>query len=331
MVFDLSPLTINHLILLLVCFIASFTWIGSSRQRQKSIVYAGVPLIITSLIASSFVIEEPRQILGLAIAGLLIMLIGGLDERYELPPAVQFAGQILIILTLVLSGWTIPYVTNPFGSGVLFLNSTFTTVFLYAPLWTFAWLLLTINAVNWLDGLDGLASGVGIAGFAVLAAISLLPATQDAQTLALALLNLGVLGGFYVWNVAPAKAYLGTTGSWYLGIMLGLAALIGGGKIATTLLVLAVPIFDAALVIVTRLMMRQPPWQGDTKYHVHHRLQAAGLSGQTIAVALTVISLLLGLPAVLFHTSRKLWLLAIIVGLIAIGYAISIRRQHLVK
>ena len=331
MVFDLSPLTVNHLSLLLACFIASFIWIGRSRQRQKGVVYAGVPLVMSAIVASSFIIAEPRQILGLAIAGLFIMLIGGLDERYELPPVVQFAGQVLIILTLILSGWTIPYVTNPFGSGVLYLNSTFTTVFLYAPLWTFAWLLLTINAVNWLDGLDGLASGVGLAGFAVLAAISVLPATQDAQTLGLALLNVGVLGGFYVWNVAPAKAYLGTTGSWYLGMMLGLTALIGGGKIATTLLVLAVPIFDAALVIITRLTMRQPPWQGDTTYHVHHRLQSAGLSAQTIAVALTLVSLLLGLPAVLFHTSRKLWLLTIIVGLIGIGYAISIRRQHLVK
>src|SRR3989344_4003408 len=162
MVFDLSPLTVNHLILLLACFIASFTWIGSSRKRQKNVVYAGVPLVIISIVASSFIIEEPRQILGLAIAGLLIMFIGGLDERYELPPVVQFVGQILIILTLILSGWTIPYVPNPFGSGVLYLNSTFTTVFLYAPLWTFAWLLLTMNAVNWLDGFDVLVSWVGL-------------------------------------------------------------------------------------------------------------------------------------------------------------------------
>lgn len=308
MVFDLTLLTAWHFILLLITFAASFVWIWTLRPNGKKRLYAGIPIIAIGTVAAAFIVSEPALALGLLIAGLLIIFFGGLDERYKLPAYVQFIAQIFICVVVISAGWIIPYVTNLFGEGVLHLSMNTAHLLLYAPLWTLAWMLLMINAMNWLDGIDGLSSGIGLSAFAVLAAISLLPATQDNHTLSLAIVGLGIFGGFFLWNAPPAKIYLGTSGAWFLGLLLALTALIGGGKIATTLLVLAIPIIDTALVVVARLRRGQKPWIGDKKYHLHYRLARKGWPEPSITYALITASLLLGVLAVLGHTWLKLLL-----------------------
>lgn len=307
MMFDITPLTATHLILLVAVFTIVFFWIAWTRQRQKSTVLAGLPIVIVSVVASALVIPEPKLYLGLVIASLVVLFIGGLDERLKLRPISQLIAQLIIISIVIAAGWIIPFVTNPISSGVIHLSSS---LLLSAPLWTALWLLLMINSMNWLDGVDGLAGGVGVAAFIVLALISLLPATQDTATLSLAMIGLGVFTGFLLWNVRPAKAYLGTTGSWFLGLLLGLTAMIGGGKIATTMLVLAIPALDLLVVIISRLRQKQAPWQGDTNHHIHHRLLKRGLSPNTVVILLVGLSLAFGILAVLLHTWLKLVVIA---------------------
>lgn len=306
MLLDITPLTHIHLILLLVAFVISFSWTRFLIQRSKKIVYAGIPLVATATIASLIITNEPSLSLGLIIASLLIVFIGGLDEKYKLPAYVQLIAQIGIALVLIISGWVIPYVTNPFSDGVLYLSFNTSHLLIYAPLWTLVWIVLMINAINWLDGLDGLSGGVGLSAFFVLIVISLLPATQDSRTLSLALIGLGVFGGFFLWNLPPAKAYLGTSGAWFLGVMLALTALIGGGKIATTLLVLAIPVIDTLVVVIQRIRVGQKPWIGDRKHHVHYRLLSFGLSKSKTLYILIAMSLVLGVLAVVAHTWLKL-------------------------
>lgn len=222
---------------------------------------------------------------GLLTAAVIIAIVGALDEQYHLTPGQQLLGQFLAVAALVGAGWAIPYVTNPFGAGVLLLGSG-------AGLAALIWLLGLINAVNWLDGVDGLAGGVGLVTFGALAVISILPGTTDPITLRLALIGLGGMAVFLLWNWPPATVYLGTTGSWWLGAYIGLVAIIGRGKIITTLLVLAWPIIDVGLVIGQRLWAGQAPWRGDRR-HLHHRLLALGFSARHITILAMLVSAVL--------------------------------------
>jgi len=165
--------------------------------------------------------------------------------------------------------------------------------------------LLLINAMNWLDGVDGLASGVGVVALFTLAAVSLLPSTQDSMTLSLALVGAGATLGFLVWNWSPARVYLGTTGSWFIGLYIGMVAIVGGGKIVTTLLVLAIPVIDLGSVTVQRLLAGSAPWRGDTVRHLHHRLLAKGWSPQLISAAAMSLTAILGVIAIGWQTKYK--------------------------
>jgi UDP-N-acetylmuramyl pentapeptide phosphotransferase/UDP-N-acetylglucosamine-1-phosphate transferase len=221
----------------------------------------------------------------------------------------------------------ITHVSDPVGTGVFQLtgvNSLMTVVALTA---TVAWLILLMNAMNWIDGSDGLAGGVGFIALASLALISLLPQTQDPITFSLAVIGAGSIAGFLIWNAPPARVYLGTVGSWWLGLYIGLVAIIGGGKVATALLVLALPVIDASWVIVQRALARQSLWRGDTR-HLHHRLLAAGYSPRIVFSGALTLSGALGLAAVTLQTQHKLIALVIAGGMIVLGSIYLILRNH---
>lgn len=317
MLFDTSIINVWHGYLFLATFIAAFAWIGYLVRRQQApgaIVYAGIPLLAILLATGWLGITEPLLLVGYVVAALVIAFVGSIDERLQLTATQQFAAQLLIVAVLIATGWLIPYVTNPVGPGVIHLSSSLTsaTFFTFAPLWTALWILLVINAINWLDGVDGLAAGVGVAAFVVLAAVSLLPATQNRPTLILSLIGAGVFLGFLLWNVAPARAYLGTTGSWLLGFYLAIVAMQGGGKIATAALVLAVPLLDTGLVMWERVKRGRQPWQGDTTLHLHHRLLSRGYSSNTVVAIFVGMSAILGAVAVAAHTYVKILFLAVV-------------------
>lgn len=324
MLFDTSIVTVQHGYLFLATFIAAFAWVGYLVRRQQTpftIVYAGIPLLAILVVTGWLGINEPLLLVGYIIAALIIGFVGSLDERLQLTALQQLAAQLLIVAVLIATGWLIPYFTNPVGPGVIHLSSSLTgaTFLTFAPLWTAVWILLVMNAVNWLDGVDGLAAGVSVAAFLVLAGISLLPSTQDPSTLILSLIGAGTFLGFLLWNVAPARAYLGTTGSWLLGCYLAIVAMQGGGKIATAALVLAVPLLDTAVVIWERVKRGRKPWQGDTTSHLHHRLLSRGFSSNTIVAIFILISAVLGVIAVTAHTYIKLLFLALVAILLAIA------------
>lgn len=255
--------------------------------------YAGVMLIAISAIAASLVVESQSARLGLLAAALATTLAGTLDERRNLSPASQLLLQLAIAFIVVISGWQIHYVTHPAGEGILYLT--------WLPLWgsvsaavlliTIGWLVFIMNCINWLDGSDGLASSVAVVAFLALGAVSVLPASANSQSMALAAVGLGSSAAFLLWNWPPARVYLGTSGAWWLGLFLGLTA-IASGKIVTTMLVLAWPTLDAMVVVIRRLARRRAPWRGDVKNHLHHRLLAAGVRPAAIALFAAALSAL---------------------------------------
>lgn len=306
MPFDLTPLTVRQLFLFLFSFVTTFA--VASRWRffrvpKKKIYFAGlIPLGVITVVSLA-VLPSLALKLGLAVTAGMIAIIGRADERKPLTAPAQLFWHIVIALMLVMFGWGIPYVSNPVGEGVLYVGV------LSLPL-TIAWIVLTINAINWFDGLDGLASSVSVIAALTLAAISLLPATQDTTTLSMSLIGAGSLLGFLLLNASPARIYLGTVGSWFLGSYLAITAIIGGGKVATAALVLAIPLLDLLFVIVQRLLKRQRPWVGDTKHHLFHRLAAAGFSPRQIVLTISIATAVLGISAVTLQTVAKIWVLA---------------------
>lgn len=303
--FDLTPLSAPQLVFALVSFAGVFFIL--MRWRRK---YAGTVLALFIVLLSLFIFEDFVLRLGLGLATVLIFVVGRADETKPLSAGAQVFWQLVVAMILAISGWAIPYVSNPLGPGIWYLGAlAFPT--------TIIWIILMMNAMNWLDGLDGLASSVSFVAFLTLAGVSLLPATQDIMTLGLSLIAAGALLGFFLHNAPPARVYLGTTGSWFVGMFLALTALVGGGKVATATLVLALPVLDSGFVIIQRLMKRQRPWIGD-KNHLHHRLLTAGFSVWQIIFMATALTAALGVIAVSAQTIHKLWALAAVALFLAV-------------
>ncbi len=146
---------------------------------------------------------------------------------------------------------------------------------------TVFWLGWMANTINWSDGLDGLAAGVSLIAALMLAfhALRLDPPQTTIALLPLALA--GACAGFLIFNLPPARIFMGDSGAEFLGFMLGVCAIIGGAKLATVLLVLGVPILDVAWLIIARTISGKQPTRGG-RDHLHHRLLDSGLSQRQI-------------------------------------------------
>jgi UDP-GlcNAc:undecaprenyl-phosphate GlcNAc-1-phosphate transferase len=252
------------------------------------------------------------RLTGLLIGGVGAFLFGLIDDRFELSPAAQFAFQFLLSLVAVatllwLERFTVPLL------GYVELESYPWGAWVYVPL-TILWVMGMMNTVNWLDGLDGLAAGVGAILCLVLAVHMVRVGQPSVALLALALL--GALLGFLPHNVSPARVFLGSGGAFFLGYMLSGLGLIAGGRVATVLLVMGLPIVDVAWQIFDRLRHRRSPTQAD-RGHLHFRLLDMGLSQRAIVLLYWGFCALFGLLAL--TVSSPLYKL---VALVTIGVGV---------
>jgi len=269
-----------------------------------------------------------RHIIGL-IAGSLVLLMWGIaDDVWSLKPSQQFLGQALAAIIIIFSGIGIDYITNPFGAhgAVIQLNQITFNLFqlgdytasitLWSDLFTFVWLIGMMNVMNWFDGLDGLATGVSAISATMLLLLSL-AVGSPAGIIAMLVVLIGALIGFLPWNWYPAKIFMGTAGSTFLGFVLGVAAIISGGKIATALLVLGVPVLDALWVVFRRIMNGQSIFLADRK-HLHHRLVDAGLTVPKAVFVLYIISFIFGALALYKNNTNIKLQLAFVLSLVVI-------------
>lgn len=265
----------------------------------------------------------PRTRSGIALAMFPIIAIGLADLRKRLGPAPQFFAQALAAGSAVLVGGVAArYVTNPFG-GLLYLDQPEVAAGLALPaaIASIVWIVFLMNAVNFLDGMDGLALSVSGIGFLTIAAVSLLPHVNEPAVAQPALLAAGAAAGFLFWNFPPARLYLGTPGAWFLGFLLAVLSVQGSSKIATLAVVGAIPLLDALSVVLARLRRGASPFRGDT-LHLHHRLVARGWSPRSVLAAYAAVSALLGALATALPTPAKVALLA------ASGASVLLIRLH---
>ncbi len=204
------------------------------------------------------------------------------------------------------------------------INGIAYQITVFADLFTILWLLGMAYTTKFLDGLDGLVSGIGVVASFVVFGISLLPEVNQSHTAILSLALAGACFGFLIWNWHPAKIFLGEGGSLLIGFMLGVLSIISGGKIATALLVMGIPIFDVLWVIGRRLFIEKKSiFQADRK-HLHFRLLDAGFTvRQSVGIFLFLSALFGGLAIILRGKDKLLLLLGTILAMIIlVGFVV---------
>ena len=239
-------------------------------------------------------VRSPRFALT-ALAATVGLGVGFLDDVFDLRARWQLLGHLIIAAVVIAAGIRIEFLTQPFApGGILELAPPIAVGF------TVFWIVGMNVALNFLDGLDGLASGVAIIAALTLGATALLPDVDEPFVAWMAFTLAGATAGFLFFNFHPARLFLGTTGVTFLGTMLAVLSVFGTAKVTTALLVLAIPIVDTFYVFVRRTIQRRPPFAAD-RGHFHHRLLDLGLTHPQSV--LLIYAMTLGLAALTFVMS----------------------------
>ncbi len=246
------------------------------------------------------------EIRGILLGALMIVVLGALDDVYQLPAAVKFLVQILVAVFVILHGVDIHIITNPLP----WAEAQYIDIgWLGYPI-TVLWIVGVTNAVNLIDGLDGLAVGTSTISCITLFIIALY--TGEANIAIILVAVIGACLGFLPYNSHPAKIFMGDTGSTFLGFIMAAISVQGLFKsyavitVAIPILILALPIFDTSFAILRRIIQHKPVFAPD-RGHLHHRLLDHGYNQKQAVYILYVISAALSLLATvtLFVGSAK--------------------------
>src|SRR5271165_235322 len=222
--------------------------------------------------------SQPELWHGVLLAAAVITLVGALDDRFDLPPAVKLAGQIVAAAIAVHFGVAVKAITLPFIGELAFPNAGITNA---GPLLTVVGLVAMMNVVNFSDGVDGLAAGVCVIIAATMAVIAFDLDRQ--QPGVLAAITAGAALGFLFYNFPPASSFMGDCGANLLGLLMGVITVEAAVKTAAVvsfvlpLILLAVPFLDTTFVVLKRVKYRQPIYRADRE-HFHHRMARIGFS-----------------------------------------------------
>lgn len=273
---------------------------------------------LTGLPDQSSVLQRLTTVVALAAGA--VCLLGCVDDSLDLNPRLKLLLQTASTIPIVLAGYWADRITI-FGHGV--------EIGWCGVLVTVVWLVACINAINLLDGMDGLAAAVGLL---MTLAIGLIAAANGHPPVAVIAMALsGALAGLLVYNLPPASIYLGDSGSMVIGLVVGLMALQASLveqstlSIALPAVIMTIPLLDATLAVVRRQLSGRP-FDAADRGHIHHRLLARGLSGWQTLTLISVLCLATGIAAVAAQTvaSESLaWIAA--AGVIVLLVAARIR------
>ena len=262
----------------------------------------GLAIFMGFLFSVLIFIDLTAPLRGMLLGAVVIVVLGIFDDIYALGAKFKFMVQIIAALFAVLSGNIITIISNP---NIFSSQPYWELGFLSIP-FSVIWICAITNAVNLIDGLDGLACGVSAISSMTLLVIALVVSEPQVAILMAALA--GGCIGFLPYNMNPAKIFMGDTGSTFLGYVLAVVSINGLFKSAAIIsfavpfLLLGLPIFDTCFAILRRVSHGQSPMAPD-RGHIHHRLIDMGLSQKQAVAVLYVISAILGLSAVVLTTN----------------------------
>ncbi|MBP9728245.1 MAG: undecaprenyl/decaprenyl-phosphate alpha-N-acetylglucosaminyl 1-phosphate transferase [Candidatus Moranbacteria bacterium] len=305
-------------VLLRIPFFRKQSWRNGERHTGKESVarLGGVAMCLAFIVA---IILDPHLVLthdtwGLIVGAIVACLFGLWDDFLELSFKAQAFLQVSLTTILFVFGLRITTLKNPFGDAWMLPEQSPIAILLGFVL-LFGWLALVMNAVNWLDGLDGLLGGVSLVTFFVIFFLSLKPEVNQPPVALLSVIGAGLTLGFLVFNVHPAKLLAGTSGSMFIGLLITALAVIAGTKVATALLVLSLPIADALWVIGERLRSGESIFQPDQR-HLHYKLRGLGWSEHQIAGLFFALTACVGLIALNTEALGKLIAFFLVFGII---------------
>lgn len=218
-----------------------------------------------------------NPLIAAGVASFTIVLIGIADDVKKLSPRIRLLLTSLPVLWIAsVVGGGFNRITNPLG-GYFVLGGALATLLV------FVWLMGMMYTTKILDGLDGLSTGVVTIGALLIYLLTESPKFFQPNVGLVSLVFTGACLGFLVFNFKPASIFLGESGSLFIGFILGMLAVLGGGKLATALLVMAIPVFDLARVMYRRWRRHQPLFVGDRE-HLHFQLLDSGMSERSVVL-----------------------------------------------
>lgn len=293
---------------------------STPRMGGLAIVFAFFLPLVGLLIVDSGVgrifAAQPNLVIGLFVGGLAIAALGVYDDIVGANAPQKFAVQFGVAIALYAMGFRIGLVSTPFDFNL-------TLGWLSMPV-TVLWIAGVINALNLIDGLDGLAAGVAL--FASVTTLVLAVVSNNILMMLFMATLTGALLGFLYFNFNPAKIFLGDTGSMFLGFVIAVTSVQTSTKGTATVALLApvlalgVPLMDTVLAMARRMLRGQSMFHADRE-HIHHRLLAMGLSHRRAVLTLYGVSLVFGAVAVLTVYAKGPTMAAMLVAtVVALGF-----------
>jgi len=309
----------DHLILaFFTSFVAgvlalSFVWVwrggsarvprGEKNTSKRVLRWGGAVVVGVFLLALWWDarLVMTRDMMWLFGGVLAFLCVGLWDDRREISWRGQLFWQLIIVSAVVFAS---KIASCPFFD-IWPMDFFWEGVMVYAGMMmAIVWILAIINALNWIDGVDGLAPGVIMIGALVLALISLRPEVMQPPVAIVALSLAGSIGALWLFNIFPARFFLGTAGVYATGFALAYISIFAGAKMATAMLVLAVPLADMVRVIFLRLWRKRALALGDDS-HIHYTLIQRGWREIQVSVFLLALTVCAGALALIFSGSEK--------------------------
>lgn len=268
------------------------------KVHTKPVSVLGGIVILTSFLIGIWIGHPVEQeIRPILIGAILINIMGVIDDLYDLPAIVKLIVQIIVASIVVGHDISLDLITLPFGIVIEF-------GYLSIPM-TILWIVAVTNAINLIDGLDGLASGVSLIALATIGFIAILQ--QNIFIMMMCSVLIGSLIGFLRYNFYPAKIFLGDNGALLLGFIIGVLSLLGFKNITLIslffpIIILAVPFIDMSFAMIRRYRQGKPIMQAD-KAHLHHKLLGLGYTHAQTVILIYSIAILFSIASIILYLS----------------------------
>ena len=294
---------------------------GGVAVAASFVVVGVVCFAVVARAGSTFDMGDitPPEALALFGGAVAAAVLGFLDDRFQLRARWQLLMQVALAVGAVAAGVLVDFVYNPAGGGVIPFSTPFAVGF------TVFWIAGMINSINWIDGLDGLSTGVALIAAVTLGLISLGSAIDQPAVALLCACLAGALAGFLPWNFHPARVFIGSAGTYFIGYTLAVLSILGTAKVAVAILVLGVPIIDTFWIIVRRTLAGQAPFTAD-RGHLHHRLLDLGISHRGAVLTIYALTGFLAVASLVLSGSGQLYAFLGLVAAAGVLLYVSMRR-----
>jgi len=249
---------------------------------------------------------EASHWIGVFVGACFLMIGGFLDDKFDLKPYLQIIFPILACLAVILGGVEVVKINIPFNFSFFYLSAIVSNIFI------FIWLMGMMYTTKLLDGVDGLVTGVTMIGAIIVFLFTTTTQYYQSDIAIAALILAASCFGFLIFNWHPAKIFLGEGGSLFLGYILGVLAIISGGKVAIALLVMGIPIIDMFWTIVRRAAQGKNPMSFADRKHLHFRLLDLGISARKTVLIFYAFAGVFGLSALFLQSKGKTFAIAIL-------------------